>query len=178
MREKPERRSIIHSNAHRDRTPAAQTRLVSKTEYALRKTLAISLSVCLGVCGTGGVLLLLGLPYSYYLDARDVAEHGSDLVSWFMAAASLCMIFIPILSAIAVPLWWGSRKSWKTIRALQPIDPANTAALPAVETLVRASHLPPSHQQTELLRAAGSGQKTPVEELLRASVKSVSGQDV
>ena len=45
----------------------------------------------------------------------------------------------------------------------------NTAPLPPPEdTLLRASDLPPSHQQAELLRAAKPGQETPPEELLRA----------
>ena len=45
----------------------------------------------------------------------------------------------------------------------------NTGELPEVESLVRASDVPASQQQTELLRAAQHGKVTPPEELLRAS---------
>jgi hypothetical protein len=49
----------------------------------------------------------------------------------------------------------------------------NTADLPAIETLVRASDAPTS-QQAELLRAAQYGKETPAEELLRAIAKRTS----
>ncbi len=50
-----------------------------------------------------------------------------------------------------------------------PVTRHKTGDLPEVETLVRASDLPPSHQQAELLRAAQPGQETSPEELLRAT---------
>jgi hypothetical protein len=156
-------------------------RLVSKTEYVIRKTLAVSLSVGLSICGIAGVLVLLRLPYSSYLDAQYAARQGpnaayiQDMPSEFALTLSACIIFIPILLVIAVLLWIGSLESWKTVRALQPINFTDTSALPAVETLVRASAVPPSNQQTELLHAAQYGKETPVEELLRAT--TTTGQD-
>ena len=159
-------------------------RLVGRTEYVLRKTLAISLSVGLTACGIGGALLLLRLLLGYYLDARtDRGPHwlppgtganydGQDLPlrGLFSAIAwRLCVTVLPILLITGLTLWWGSRKSWKTLRALQPINFADIAALPEIETLVRASDLPPSYQQAELLRATPQGSETPLEELLRAT---------
>ena len=44
--------------------------------------------------------------------------------------------------------------------------------MPPKESLVRASDMPPSHQQTELLRAAQNGKETPPEELLRATTSN------
>jgi hypothetical protein len=58
----------------------------------------------------------------------------------------------------------------KAIERVAPITRHNTGHLPAAETLVRASDLPPSHQQAELLRAAPQGSETPAEELLRAGM--------
>ena len=151
-------------------------RLVSWTEYVLRKTLAISLSASLSVCAVASVLLVLGLPYSYYWEVRLRAEEGPpspsdnfDLTGLgFYIACWLCLILLPILGIAASVLWCGSRKSWKTVRALQPIHYADTSNLPEVETLVRASDRP-SGQQAELLRAAPQGSETPAEELLRAT---------
>ncbi len=51
-----------------------------------------------------------------------------------------------------------------------PLTRANTADLPAPETLVRASSEPSQAQEAVLLRAAAEGQETPPEQLVRASV--------
>ncbi len=50
-----------------------------------------------------------------------------------------------------------------------PLTHANTAHLPAPDTLVRASSEPTQAQQTVLLRAVAAGQQTPPEQLVRAS---------
>lgn len=81
----------------------------------------------------------------------------------FGAVVSLCW---------SVGLFCGCKSFFTSAREIEPVAPItrhNTGDLPAVETLVRPSELPPSHQQTELLRAARHGQETPAEELLRAT---------
>ncbi len=62
----------------------------------------------------------------------------------------------------------------KIVHSADRIEPVvlltkhNTGDIPEAEILVRASALPPSHQQAELLRAALGSNETPEEELLRA----------
>ena len=88
----------------------------------------------------------------------------------------------------AVGIFWGSigllsllcglayhtgRKGIENLCAvydMKPLTRANTADLPAPDTLVRASSEPMQAQQAVLLRAAAEGQETPQEEMLRASV--------
>jgi hypothetical protein len=65
-----------------------------------------------------------------------------------------------------------SKTLFEKVEEMEPIallTKENAKQLPEVETLVRASDLPPSHQQAELLRAAQTGPETPPEELLRAT---------
>jgi hypothetical protein len=50
-----------------------------------------------------------------------------------------------------------------------PLTRANTADLPAPESLLRASEEPRQQKQAVLLRAATEGEKTPSEQLVRAS---------
>jgi len=58
-----------------------------------------------------------------------------------------------------------------------PITQDNVSRLPLESILVRASDLPPSQQQAELLRAATGSNETPAEELLRATTKTGRGED-
>jgi hypothetical protein len=178
MSEKPGKRLAIHSNAARHKTPSLPPRLVSRVEYALRKTLAIFLSFGLSACGLGCVLLLLFLAYGLYSDMQQEwlrmwsigPDSDFDLSGRGVALAKeFCVTYLPFLLLTAIPLWLESRDSWKTVRALQPINFADTTAIPEEETLVRASDIPPSHQQAELLRAAPQGSETLAEELLRAT---------
>lgn len=50
-----------------------------------------------------------------------------------------------------------------------PLTRANTADLPAPDSLVRASQEPPQEPQAVLLRAAAEGAQTPAEQLVRAA---------
>jgi len=68
-------------------------------------------------------------------------------------------------------------KKERTIERVAPITRHSTSFLPPKESLVRASDLPPSQQQAELLRAAPRGSETPTEELLRATTKTGRGED-
>jgi hypothetical protein len=53
------------------------------------------------------------------------------------------------------------------VERVAPATQQNTQHLPEIQTLVRPSDLPPSHQPAELLRMAQSGDATPADELLR-----------
>jgi len=63
------------------------------------------------------------------------------------------------------------RSCWSAqeIEPVAPITRHNTGRLPEIETLVRPSDIPLSHQRAELLRATEPGQETPAEELLRST---------
>lgn len=79
--------------------------------------------------------------------------------------------YIPLGCGIVV-LFCFSLQAWLWQRQIKPVSPvalSNASDLLAVDTLVRPSDLPPTHQQAELLRAPTSGQETPPEELLRAT---------
>jgi len=89
---------------------------------------------------------------------------GFDRTTMFI----LCGCFL----ALAVgTLWCGTKVFDKAakIEEVTPLTKNNTGDLPETETLVRASDLPPSDQQAELLRAALPSSKSPPEELLRAT---------
>ena len=113
-------------------------RLVSRREYALRKTLAISLSVLLSVCGIGSVLSLVKAFFFYALEVRSDAaagpsanayvatesEHDLSGIGYVLAGYFFFIFFLWFIAALA--LWWASRKSWKTVHALQPVDFTDT----------------------------------------------------
>ena len=157
-------------------------RTVSKGAYAFVKSLAVCLSGGVFACGVGITLLLASLPCAYYLDVRTEArariEQGRPpdykgdldlLYSFFGIAEGLCIILIPALLLGALFLWLGSRKSWKTVRAMQQINYANTGHLSARTSLVRASQEPTQVQEAVLLRAATDVQDRHEEQLLRAA---------
>ena len=54
------------------------------------------------------------------------------------------------------------------IAPVLPLTRRNAHMASAEESLVRASDLPPTHPETELLRSTSYDQETPAEELLRA----------
>jgi len=85
-----------------------------------------------------------------------------------------CILFAIGISATCFSIRSIIREE-KKIERVVPITKRTTSSLPPEETLVRASDLPPSHQQAELLRAAQAGQETSREELLRAT--STTGRD-
>lgn len=80
--------------------------------------------------------------------------------------------YIPIFCGIIFLLCF-SIQAWLWQRRIKPVisrTSYNTGDLPEVETLVRASDLPPSDQQAELLRGVAlPSSETPPEELLRAT---------
>ena len=78
----------------------------------------------------------------------------------------------PLMLLLAFYLFKKGRK----VERVVPITKRTTSTLPPEESLVRASNLPPSQQQAELLRAAQHGKETPSEELLRATITNGKGE--
>ena len=74
-----------------------------------------------------------------------------------------------IVGTVLVLLAFELYRKERTVERAAPITMRTTSILSPEETLVRASDLPPTHQQAELLRAAPQGSETPLEELLRAT---------
>ena len=133
-------------------------RLVGVREYA--KT---SVDQVAGYCGSTAVICLgtalLGMSV---LMIRTGSDGYGDPVALFGGGVfGTCSL---------LTLWYGKTlfKAATQIRPVVLITKHNAKYLPEVETLVRASDLPTSRQQAELLRVAKPGQETPPEELLRA----------
>jgi hypothetical protein len=138
-----------------------QKRLVSKGQYAWSMTgRALLLSMCI-LFSLFGVYSLVVTGWTLYTNV-SVFDVGL-----------LCLTFMNLLFTggsffFACCLWEGERG----VERVVPITKRTTGTLPPeAETLVRASDLPPSDQQAELLRAAQFGKETSAEELLRATQK-------
>ncbi|MCW3100601.1 MAG: hypothetical protein JWL77_6219 [Chthonomonadaceae bacterium] len=87
----------------------------------------------------------------------------------------LCLVGIATLGGCCFGLiYLGGKavKEGKEIDAGVPLTRANTAHLPASDSLVRASSEPVQEQATVLLRAAVEGNETPSEQLLWATQES------
>ena len=155
-------------------TQESGKRIVSRGEYALRKWVALSLTGSHFLCLVGIVLLLLSAIFSSYLDDPLNAacwKSGKTCQTFFyfdMAMAG-CIFLVPVLSCTAYALYWGKQKSWEMVHAIHPVDNANIADLPLVDSLVRASIEPLQAQERVLLRAATEGEETQAEQLLRAT---------
>lgn len=143
-------------------------RLVSKSEYLKIQYRRLSawygVTVCFG-------MTLCGFLYVPWRMGYRALHHT---FSWSTGLAGV------FLFGVAIGLYYVGRFHLGIARAIEPVTfriPAHTGHLPEVESLVRPSDLAPSHQQAELLRAARSGQETPTEELLRATVQSAGRQE-
>ena len=151
-------------------------RLVSKKEYLQieGKRTAISTS--------GTILAFIGAA-SLFVSVISLCVTIYNGIGWSEApsphdaiwAVKLFSTVCAISTAIGVGGLWTAFRLFVAVGRIEsvvPITRHNTGQLPAVETLVRASDLPPSHQQAELLRAAPPASETPPEELLRATTGS------
>jgi hypothetical protein len=132
MNEKPQKRLVIHSNAHQDKTPPAPTRpkrLVNKRQYLTtlgEKGVTYAAGVFVGLLGIP--LLLLSLYLFYGISYGGIYFGGIAVVAlaWSIGAFCGCKSFF---------------KTAQEIESVAPITRHNTGDLPAVETLVRASDL-------------------------------------
>jgi hypothetical protein len=141
-----------------------QKRLVSKGRYVwsmTSRTILLAFSVLFALIGAYGVL---GILFSIAFNVTGMSEtDGRDnLFVLFLTAA---ILFTAGVFFLAYSFW----KKERTIERVAPITKRTTSTLPPEESLVRASAVPPSQQQAELLRAAQYGKETPAEELLRAT---------
>jgi hypothetical protein len=130
-----------------------QKRLVSKGRYAwLMAVRAVLVSIAL-------VCILIGLFFTRLWLLMPHSIQGEPTCT------------VGILASICGGTYFLSFRLFKkerTIERVLPITKHTTSFLPPKESLVRASDMPPSHQQAELLRAAQMCHETPPEELLRA----------
>ncbi|MCW3054940.1 MAG: hypothetical protein JWN14_4110 [Chthonomonadales bacterium] len=157
-------------------------RLVGWTQYvriAGRGTaLKLSGATLVGIAGVSSLLscLMLFFCLSTWMMWRH-EQWDQDIMDWVRGTGVLGTFFG--VSGIASLI--GAVKVWKEAQKVESVillTKHNIANLPAVETLVRPSDLPHSHQQAELLRGVGPPlYETPPEELLRATLKSTNDED-
>ncbi len=144
-----------------------QKRLVRMKEYVGVVAGKGILSSTAYVFLSGGVLLLVaGIP-SAILGGLSALQGHLDGTSGLVMGA--------LLSALGFAGIYKSTKMFARIEKIEPVallTKENAKHLPETETLVRASDLPPTHQQTELLRAVRDIAETPPEQLLRATQES------
>ncbi len=129
-------------------------RLMNKSEYVRTKCAAL-------IAYSVGAVLMIG---GFFLPFTLLLKLGPWIVIMFPI-----MLVAGGLGYFAVKAGASIIRSTENREPIALITRHNTRHLSEVETLVRGSDLPPSHQQAELLRAAKPGQETPTEELLRAT---------
>ncbi|MCW3053425.1 MAG: hypothetical protein JWN14_2595 [Chthonomonadales bacterium] len=143
-----------------------QKRLVSKREYIGRLAEAANQTLIGFACLGGGA-------YFLWLFLMLVADMYREQAPWTVYTLALPFV------GISAFFLWISKNIWtmaSEIKHVTPITHKNNHFLPAKETLVRASNVPPAQQQAELLRATQVGTEIPPEQLLRAL--QGSGQDI
>jgi hypothetical protein len=136
-----------------------QKRLVSKRIYVglmVGRTTLILVSVLFAIVGFAAVVL------SYWINSTG--WHYWIPSTW-LHTEGVCAMTAPVMIFIAFRLYKRERK----IERVELITTQNAHLLPPKESLVRASNMPPSQQQAELLRTAQYGKETHAEELLRAT---------
>ncbi|MCW3097329.1 MAG: hypothetical protein JWL77_2947 [Chthonomonadaceae bacterium] len=154
-----------------------QKRLVGWKEYlGTTGKKGASYSLAYALLGSGLTLLFLSAllfltSLSYWLFTDTWFVYKGEGQRWSMALVSLGGVAAAVGSVTVWGAYTLSVKARKIAR-VELITRHNTGNLPATETLVRPSDLPPSHQPSVLLRAAPPGRETPAEELLRATKNS------
>ena len=144
--------------------PKAGKRIVSKGRYIKLLGMRLSLLSCGAVCMiVGSVAALLGIVVGVDDVIRQVGGPEFPLLApnGYYIACLVCLLI-------------GVRCTFlgeKVEEAVVPLTRANTANLPAPDSLVRASSEPLQTQEAVLLRAAaGEKQERHEEQLVRASV--------
>ncbi len=153
--------------------------IVSKGEYAKRQSqragqglLGTGLYVSAVVCGFLAVSLLVVFWQTLMLYKQKVGT-SDDIVIFQLSA----MLGFVILSALCAGTWFFRKSALLILKQAKememgiPLTRANTANLPTLNSLVRASQEPIQAQGAVLLRAAVGTQERPQEQLLRASAK-------
>jgi len=148
-----------------------QRRLVSKGQYARLITTRAAILLLSLACVFAGLYTMVKM-------AESEGQHRHSKPGLMGAFLDLLVCTVP---GVCCPIMFVGAfqlfKKERTIERVAPITRHSTSFLPPQESLVRASDLPPSQQQAELLRAAPRGSETPTEELLRATTKTGRGED-
>ena len=141
-------------------------KIVSKGAYAKAQGQRASIGV-LVVC-LWGMMFVCGL---------IALAYGGGLVAFFMGwhkcsgmTAAMYLAMVVVFGAGTSIFWKWADKALLASYAIHPGIPltrANTANLPAPNSLVRASVEPQQAQEAVLLRAAAEGVDTPPEQLVR-----------
>lgn len=137
-------------------------RIVSKGTYVAN----IVDKFCVYAGGALGILLCLlclGCVGLLFYELREISTSELPL-------------FVILVLLMSGGTWFVFPRAKKIIQAANemdvgvPLTCANTADLPALDSLVRASSEPLQAQEAVLLRAAEQEQETPPEQLVRASM--------
>ena len=156
--------------------PPTGKRIVSKGEYVKVQGLRVGL-VCFGVttvllCLASVAFLLTELGRN---DHTPPGKRFENQVSWQTMLLVLAIVgaFIYFMNRMTELI--GSKVT--RIEPGVPLTRANTADLPANDTLVRAGAEPTQQQQAVLLRAATQTQERHEEQLVRAAMRDVLSGD-
>jgi len=136
-------------------------RIVSKGEYARIQSLRFGLFL------SGLSLMLLGFSSAPLVRLVFHRHHYIDLNIFFTVGP----VFATLLVIPAVML---IKKAQALNDNVVPITRANTADLPADESLVRASQEPVQEDQSILLRSAADTNQTPADQLLRPVPETIT----
>jgi len=142
-----------------------QKRLVGLIEYLEtvgEKALGYA---CGGTLASVSIVLLLWSVFGIIVGAIHIYSRNLEYAIFYWAGSA-------VVAGMGMVARWFAKALFKEAKKIAPVVLRTKAAqnqLSDAESLVRASDLPPSHQQAELLRAAQPGQEMPPEELLRAT---------
>ena len=138
-----------------------EKRLVSKGQYVrvMGKRLGFGgvsvLFLALGfICILSSLLCVCGVIFVH------------NKMEYLLALLAFIAASVPLLT-----VGFRTKDLVEASQSIAPITDKNAHLLPLHDTLVRGSDLPPTVQQSELLRATQAGQETPQEELMRATTE-------
>ena len=143
--------------------PKLGKRIVSKGRFALNTGKMLALTwLGIGIIGVGIVALLYCILTSQLLMANTKHLTGMCMLLFTAAMLIICPLMLIYYGVDAV-------KTAKQIDIGVPFTRANTADLPAPDSLVRASQEPAQAREDVLLRASTETHDKHEEQLLRAA---------
>ena len=140
--------------------PKTRKRIVSKGEYA-RQVVTKSILLFLGAIVSINIFVCLRNLLRLWLTRPEGIPVSIGFAFICVAAVMLACYGLTMATAI---------RGVRRIHVDVPLTRANTANLPAPDSLVRASSEPMQVQQTVLLRAAAEGMETPPEQIARTVI--------
>ena len=151
--------------------PKTSKRIVSKSAYVFRRLLRVIGKGAGIVVQVGAVIWVFVAPFQFF-EHVDALRHYSNATPFFVAVMLMAVtvgVGMMMIRIVGTKVVQHSDK----IDAGVPLTRANTASLPDLDSLVRASSEPEQEQQAVLLRAASEGVERHEEQLVRA----VEGQN-